>query len=154
MLDFCLAVCIIFYFWYFLESIHKFIIELHVLQSLFLRRCNKKQRRCRIISNFTKGEIFPVLWQPSGLAGNLTMWLPFFGPSKKDLPFLFSLAKNDSVHRSIKAPFKKHHLLHSFLLGWFPPFRNVSPPFDFPLPNFENWVLRLLAEWKFLKVFS
>ena len=35
-----------------LESIHKFIIELHVLQCLFVRGSNKKQRRGRIISNF------------------------------------------------------------------------------------------------------
>ena len=34
-------------------SIHKFIIELHVLQCLFVRGSNKKQRRGRIISSLT-----------------------------------------------------------------------------------------------------
>ena len=37
-----------------LESIHRFIIELHVLQCLFVRGSNEKQRSGRIISNFTK----------------------------------------------------------------------------------------------------
>ena len=41
-----------------MESIHKFIVELHVLQCFFVRGSNKKQRRGRIISNFTKGETF------------------------------------------------------------------------------------------------
>ena len=40
-------------FLYVLESIHKFIIQLHVLQCLFVRWSNKKQRRGRIISYFT-----------------------------------------------------------------------------------------------------
>ena len=48
----------ILYFWQVLKSIHKFIIELHALQCLFVRGSNKKQRRGRIISNFTKGETF------------------------------------------------------------------------------------------------
>ena len=48
----------ILYFWQVLEFIHKFIIELHVLQCLFVRGSNKKQRSSRIIWNFTKGETF------------------------------------------------------------------------------------------------
>ena len=46
------------YFWQVLESIHKFIIEIHVLQCLIVRGYNKKQRKGRIILNFTKGETF------------------------------------------------------------------------------------------------
>ena len=61
LLDICLADSRILYFWYVLKSIHKFIIELHALQCLFVRGSNKKQRRGRIISNFTKGETFSSL---------------------------------------------------------------------------------------------
>ena len=67
--------------------------KLHVLQCLFVRGSNKKQRRGRIISNFTKGEAFHLLWQPSALAGNLTMWPSFLHPPKNNLPFSFTLAK-------------------------------------------------------------
>ena len=74
MLGLGLADSKILYFWYVLESIHKFIIELHVLQCLLVRGSNKKQRRSRIISNLTKGRLFYLLWQPSALGGNLTMY--------------------------------------------------------------------------------
>ena len=79
------------YFWQVLESIHKFTIELHVLQCLFVRASSKKQRRSNIISNFTKGENFHVLYQSSY---NLAMWSPFASllhPSKKGLSFPLSL---------------------------------------------------------------
>ena len=66
-------------------SIHKFIIELHVLQCLFVRGSNKKQRRGRIISNFIS-----YLYQPSD---NIAMWSPFLHPSKKGLSFPLSLGK-------------------------------------------------------------
>ena len=56
--DICLASSRILYFWYVLKSIHNFILDLHALQLLFVRGSNKKQRRGRIISNFTKGETF------------------------------------------------------------------------------------------------
>ena len=88
LLDFCLANSIILYFWYVLESILKFIIELHAVQSLSVRRCNKKQRRCRITLNFTKREIF-----------------------KKGLPFPFSLFKKHSIRWGINPPFKNCHPL-------------------------------------------
>ena len=83
LLDLCLADSKIPYFWQVLESIHKFMIELHVLQYLFVRVSNKKQRRCRIMSNFRKGKTFHLLWQPSALVSNLTMWPPFLHPPKK-----------------------------------------------------------------------
>ena len=63
-------------YWYVLGSIRKLIIELYVLQWLFVRESNKKQRGDRVISNFTKGETFHLLWQPTALGGNLTMWTP------------------------------------------------------------------------------
>ena len=75
------------YFWQVLESIHKFIIELHVLQWLFVRESNKKQRRGRVISNFRKRESF---WQPSALGGNLTMWSPYLHPPKKTFHSVWS----------------------------------------------------------------
>ena len=58
-------------------SIHKFIIELHVLQCLFVRGSNKKQRRGRIFSNFIS-----YLYQPSD---NIAMWSSFLHPSKKGI---------------------------------------------------------------------
>ena len=74
----------ILHFWQVLESLHKFVIELHVLQCLFVRRSNKKQRRGNIISNFTS-----YLYQPSDIA----LWSPFSHSSKKGLSFPFSLDK-------------------------------------------------------------
>ena len=51
----------ILYFWQVLKSIHKFIIELHALQCLFVRGSNKKQRRGRIISNLTKRDFSSLM---------------------------------------------------------------------------------------------
>ena len=83
MLDLCLANSRILYFWYALESIHKLVIELHVLQCLFVKGSIEKQRNGRIISHVTKKTLFHLLWQPSALRGNLIMWLPFLHPLKK-----------------------------------------------------------------------
>ena len=86
LLGLCPADSRILYFWYVLKTIHKFIIELHALQCLFVRWSNKKQRKGRIISNFTKGEPFHLLWQPSTLGsngGNLIMRSPILHTSKK-----------------------------------------------------------------------
>ena len=80
MLDLCLADRATFHFWFVLESIHKFIIELHVLQSLFLRRSNKKGG-VGVFQVLQKMRLFHLLWQPSVLGDNLTMWLPFLHPS-------------------------------------------------------------------------
>ena len=71
------------FFWQVLESIHKFIIEIHVLECLFVTGSNKKQRKARIVSNFTKGGTFHLLWQPSVLEGNLAMWSP---PLEENIP--------------------------------------------------------------------
>ena len=62
-----------------MESIHKFIIELHVLQCLFVRGPDKKQWRGRIISNFTKGET-------SAVGDNLSV-IPLFAPSIQERSF-------------------------------------------------------------------
>ena len=70
-----------------------FIIELHVPQCLFVRQSNKKQRRGRMISNFTKEETFSSLVKTTcswGLSHNVTSLL---APFKKDLHLPFSLAK-------------------------------------------------------------
>ena len=73
------------------ESIHKFIIELHVLQCLFVWRSDKKQWRGRIISNFTKGET-------SALGDNLTMWSPFLHPpSKESLFFPLQFGQEENI---------------------------------------------------------
>ena len=58
MLALCPADSRILCFWYVLKSTHKFIIEHHALQYLFVGWSNKKQRRGRIISNFTKRDTF------------------------------------------------------------------------------------------------
>ena len=76
----------ILYFWQDLKSIHKFIIELHALQCLFVRRSSKKQRRGRIISNFIKGETF------SSLISNQVIILQC-GPPSCTLPKKISLGK-------------------------------------------------------------
>ena len=83
LLDHYLAGSRILYFWQVLEPINKFFIELHVLKCLLVRGSNKKQRRGRIISNFTKGQTFCLLRQPNSLGGNLTMWPLFLHPPKK-----------------------------------------------------------------------
>ena len=83
LLDLYLADSRILYFWYVVESIHKFVIELHVLQCWFVRGPNKKQRMGRIISNFTKGETFHLLWQLSVLGGNFIMLPRFLHPPRK-----------------------------------------------------------------------
>ena len=62
------------FFWQVLESIHKFIIELHVLQYLFLRGSNKQQRRGGIISNFTKGETYFISYNNQVLLGVIWRW--------------------------------------------------------------------------------
>ena len=60
LLDLCLVTVGLFTFDV-LKYIHKFIIELHALQCLFVKGSNKKQRRGTIITNFTKGETFSSL---------------------------------------------------------------------------------------------
>ena len=44
-----------------IHFIHKLITKRHALQCLFVRGSNKKQKRGRIISKFTKGETFSSL---------------------------------------------------------------------------------------------
>ena len=61
MLDLCLVDSRILYVWYVLESIHKFIIELHVLHCLFVRESNKKQRRGKIFQIWQKDRLFHLL---------------------------------------------------------------------------------------------
>ena len=51
LLDLYLADSRVMYFWQVLESIHKFITELHALQCIFVRASNKQQRRGRIKIN-------------------------------------------------------------------------------------------------------
>ena len=57
------------FFWQVLESIHKFIMELHALQYLFVRGFDKQQKRGGIILNFTKGKIFFISYNNQVLLG-------------------------------------------------------------------------------------
>ena len=95
MLDLCLADSRFLYFSQILESIHKFIIELNALQSLFARGSNKQQSRGRVASNFTKVQTFSSLWQPGVLQGNLTMWLTLCTLQKRtSFPLQFCQKEN------------------------------------------------------------
>ena len=72
----CLTERRILYFWQVVESIHKFIIELHVLQCLFVRGSNEKQRKDKIISNFTKEETFSSVMTTKVLLGEISQYAP------------------------------------------------------------------------------
>ena len=93
LLDLCLVNSKILYFWQVLESIHKFIIELHTLLCLFVRGYNKQQRNVRIISNFTKGLTFFISYDNQVLLGVISQQVPLLAPYKKELPLVFSLDK-------------------------------------------------------------
>ena len=93
MLDLYLADSRNLYFCYVLESIHKFITDLHVLQCLFVRGSNKKQRRGRIISNFTKRIDFFISYDDQVLLEVISQCGPLLAPFKKDLLLPFRLTK-------------------------------------------------------------
>ena len=94
LLDLCFADRRIVYFWQVLESILKFMIELHVLQCLFVSWSNKKQRKGRIISIFTKKETFSSLITTKFL-GVISQWgCPSLIP-KKGLFLLFKLGRRE-----------------------------------------------------------
>ena len=93
----CFVESRILYFWYVLKSIHKFIIEFHALQCLFVRWSNKKQRRDRIISNFTKGETFsssPQFGQEENIPGHSIERRAYWFILKIAMMFPIPLSKN------------------------------------------------------------
>ena len=65
--------------------------KLHVLQYLFVTRSKREQEKGRIISNFTKIEIFSIS-QPN-VGGNLTMRSPMLHLPKNGFPLTYSLAR-------------------------------------------------------------
>ena len=81
--------------WQVLYSMHKFIIELHVLQYLFVNEPNKQQRSVGIISNFTKRETFFISYNNQLLFGVMSQYSPLLAPSKNVLPLHFSLVKKE-----------------------------------------------------------
>ena len=93
LLVFCIANNRFLYLWLVLESIHKFIAELHVLQCLFVKKSNKKQRRGRVISNFKKGGTFSSLMTTKCFWRAISEYGPLLSPSKKGLSVPFSLVK-------------------------------------------------------------
>ena len=91
LLNLCLANSRILYFWHVLESIHKFIIELHVLQCLFVREFNKKGG----VGSFQisqKERFFHLLWQKKALESNLTK-----NPQKKNSSSPLQLGQEKNV---------------------------------------------------------
>ena len=94
LLGLCLADSRILYCWNVLESIHKFIIELHVLQCLFVRGFDKRQKSGRIASNFTKRENFASFMTTKcswGLFYNVASLLALFRLAKKSRTYSFIL---------------------------------------------------------------
>ena len=75
----------ILYFWQVLESTFNFIIEFHVLYYLFVKDLIKNKGGVGLFQISQKERLFHLLWQPSVLGDNLTMWSPFLRPSKKGL---------------------------------------------------------------------
>ena len=69
MLDLCRDASRILYFWYVLESIHRFIIELHVPQCLFVKGSNEKKDKVQVglFHILQKERLLHLLWQPSVL---------------------------------------------------------------------------------------
>ena len=65
--------------------------KLHALQYLFVTRSKEEQEKDRIISNFTKIEIFSIS-QPN-VGGNLTMRSPMLHLPKNGFPLTYSLAR-------------------------------------------------------------
>ena len=54
---------------------HKFIIQLHVLQWLFVRGLMRNKGRVKLFQVLQKERFFHLLRQASALRGNLIMWL-------------------------------------------------------------------------------
>ena len=81
LLDLCLVDSRILYFWQALESTQKFLMELHVLQCLFVRG-----------SNFTKRKIFFISHDSQVLLRVIPQCAPpLLASSKKGLLLVFSL---------------------------------------------------------------
>ena len=90
LLGFFLADGRILYFCEVLESIHKFIIEIHVLQCLFIKGSNKK-RKDRILQISQKETLFHLLWQTSALV--ILQCYPLPASYKKGFHLLLNLVK-------------------------------------------------------------
>ena len=69
---YCLVDSRILYFWKILEFIDQFIIVLLVLQPLFVRDLTKNKGGVGLFQTSQKERL--LLWQPSALGGNLTMF--------------------------------------------------------------------------------
>ena len=76
----------ILYFWQVLESIQKFIIQLHALQCLFVRGSNKQQRSGRIIFKFHKRTDFFVFYDNQVLLGVISQCAPLPSPPLQKRP--------------------------------------------------------------------
>ena len=102
LLDLCLADSKIIYFWYVLKYIHKFIIELYAVHYLLVR-WYKKQRRVRVISNFTEGETFSSLMTTNYSCGESNNAVPILAHLKKGFPLPFNL---DKKRKNLDTQFK------------------------------------------------
>ena len=97
LLNFCLADSRILYFWQVLESLHKLINELHILQCLFVRGSSKKQRRDRVFQISQKQRLFHLLYRPSALGDNVLMRPHFTCTLPKRSFFTLQLGKEDNL---------------------------------------------------------
>ena len=90
LLGLCFADSRIVYFWQALESIHKFIIEMYVLQGLFIRTSKKNKGGVEIFQISQKEILFNLLWLTNAL-GVILQYGLLLKSSKKGLSLLFSL---------------------------------------------------------------
>ena len=97
LLDLCLADSRILYFWYVLESIHKFIIELHALQCLFVRGLIKNKEGEGLFQ-ISQKERLSSLMTTKYSWGNLIILPSFLHLSKKaSLYPVFQFGQEDNV---------------------------------------------------------
>ena len=97
LLDLCLADSRILYFWYVLESIHKFIIELHALQCLFVRGLIKNKEGEGLFQ-ISQKERLSSLMTTKYSWGNLIILPSFLHLSKKaSLYPVFQFGQEENV---------------------------------------------------------
>ena len=98
--DLCFDASRILYFWYVLESINRFIIELHVPQCLFVKGSNEKKDKVQVglFHILQKERLLHLLWQPSASGGSLLQFgqeqnIPEHSTESRDYLFFKKIAR-------------------------------------------------------------